>query len=89
MFDIYPPLRISGDGQLELRACYPGQPLTYSVDNGVTWADYREPVGVSEHGQVMARVRWVKCHCLGLLLLSSTSNIHTVKPRYNNNFCDR
>ncbi|XP_005092291.1 beta-hexosaminidase [Aplysia californica] len=56
-YHIPPPgARITGDGQLELRSCYPGQPLSYSLDNGQTWQEYSTPTDVAACEEVLARV---------------------------------
>uniref|UniRef100_A0A0B7ACD8 beta-N-acetylhexosaminidase n=1 Tax=Arion vulgaris TaxID=1028688 RepID=A0A0B7ACD8_9EUPU len=55
-YHIPPPgARVSGDGRLELRSCYPGQPLSYSVDNGQTWLQYTGPVDVTTYDEILTR----------------------------------
>ncbi|CAL1528529.1 unnamed protein product, partial [Lymnaea stagnalis] len=46
-YHIPPPgARVTGDGLLEMRSCYPGLPLSYSVDNGETWINFCRAVDV-------------------------------------------
>ncbi|XP_059175868.1 beta-hexosaminidase-like [Physella acuta] len=56
-YHIPPPgARVSGDGLLELRSCYPGQPMSYSVDKGQIWKPYLQMVDVVAYDEVLARV---------------------------------
>ncbi|XP_059152657.1 N,N'-diacetylchitobiase-like isoform X2 [Physella acuta] len=56
-YHIPPPgARVAEDGLLELSSCYPGQPMSYSVDKGQTWKPYLDMVDVGSYDEVLARV---------------------------------
>ncbi|KAH9510135.1 hypothetical protein Btru_043540 [Bulinus truncatus] len=50
-----PGARVSGDGLLDLRSCYPGLPLSYSLDKGETWQTYRKPFDITAYDEVLVR----------------------------------
>lgn len=55
-YHIPPPgARLTGDGHLEMCSCYPGLPLSYSVDEGKSWLTYERPVDVEAYQEVLVR----------------------------------
>ncbi|KAI8745609.1 beta-hexosaminidase [Biomphalaria glabrata] len=50
-----PGARVTGDGLLDLKSCYPGLPMSYSLDGGESWQAYSEQFDVTAYDEVLVR----------------------------------
>ncbi|VDI12360.1 hexosaminidase [Mytilus galloprovincialis] len=56
-YHIPPPGARIVNGKLEMNVAYPGLKMEYSIDNGVTWSLYNNPVDVKANADMLLRTK--------------------------------